>query len=297
MFLVEEGKGMIVVRLCGGLGNQLFQYAAGRRLANARQEVLVLDLGWYARTPPTDTPRAYELGNYPIRARPATAVEALWCRLHEGRLLRRMSFLPRRWRHWREKGFEFDPAVLDLPDSIYLDGYWQSHHYFEDAADLIRADFTPIAPFGPQDEKIAALIATGDAVSVHVRRGDYVAHHPAATAHGQCSLDYYKAALVHILPHVKTPHFFVFSDDPAWARENLLLPGPSTFVDHNGPASAFQDLRLMSLCKHQITANSSFSWWGAWLNSRPDKIVIAPKQWFADPRNTDSLTPDDWLRL
>jgi hypothetical protein len=288
---------MIVVRLCGGLGNQLFQYAAGRRLADIRQTELVLDLGWYARTPPTDTPRAYELVNYPVRARPATAGEALWCRLHEGRLLRRMPFLPRRWRHWREKSFKFDPAVLDLPNNTYLDGYWQSHHYFEDAADLIRADMTPLAPFGLQDEKVAAMIATVDAVSVHVRRGDYVTHQAAATAHGQCSLDYYKTALTYILPRVARPHFFVFSDDPAWTRENLPLPGPATFVDHNGPVAAFQDLRLMSLCKHQITANSSFSWWGAWLNPQLSKIVITPKQWFSYPSNTDSLTPDDWIRL
>jgi hypothetical protein len=297
VFLVAEGDCVIVVRLCGGLGNQLFQYAVGRRLADTRQTELVLDLGWYARTPPTDTPRAYELFNFHIRARPATAGETLWCRLHEGRLLRRMPFLPRRWRHWREKSFEFDPVVLDLPDNTYLDGYWQSHRYFDDSVDPIRADFTPLVPFGLQDEKIAAVIAIGDAVSVHVRRGDYVTHQAAVTAHGQCSLDYYKTALTYILPHVARPHFFVFSDDPAWTRENLPLPGPATFVDHNGPAAAFQDLRLMSLCKHQITANSSFSWWGAWLNPHPNKIVITPKQWFADPRNTDSLTPDDWLRL
>lgn len=288
---------MIVVRLCGGLGNQLFQYAAGRRLADIWQTELVLDLGWYARTPPTDTPRMYELDNYPIRARPTNAGEALWCRLHEGRLLRRMSFLPRRWRHWREKSFAFDPAVLDMPDNTYLDGYWQSHRYFEDAADLIRSDITPLAPFGRQDENVAALIATGDAVSVHVRRGDYVTHQAAATAHGQCSLDYYKAALAHILLHVVRPHFFVFSDDPAWTRENLPLPGPATFVDHNGPAAAFQDLRLMSLCKHQITANSSFSWWGAWLAAQQDGVVVAPKKWFAVERPSDSLTPARWYRI
>ena len=288
---------MIVVRLCGGLGNQLFQYATGRRLAHARRAELVLDLGWYARMPSSDTPRAYELGQYPILARPATPGEALWCRLHEGRLLRRLSFLPRRWRHLREKSFEFDSLVLNLPDDTYLDGYWQNHRYFEDIADLIRNELTPIAPFGPQDEKVAALMAEGDAVSVHVRRGDYVTHRTAAVTHGLCSLDYYKAALARVLPHVARPRFFVFSDDPAWARENLPLPGHVIFVDHNGPVAAFQDLRLMSLCNHQITANSSFSWWGAWLNPQSDKIVVTPRQWFADPRNIGPLTPDGWIRL
>lgn len=288
---------MIVVRLCGGLGNQLFQYAVGRRLAVARGAELVLDLGWYERTPPSDTPRPYELGHYPIQARTATPAEALWCRLHEGRLLRRLPFLPRRWRHCREKGFEFDPLILDLPDGIYLDGYWQSHRYFEEIAVLIRAELTPAARFGAQDDKVATMIAAGNAVSVHVRRGDYVTHQMAAQTHGLCSLDYYMAALAQVQSRVKQPHFFVFSDDPAWTRENLPLPGIATFVDHNGPADAFQDLRLMSLCDHQITANSSFSWWGAWLNTRPNKIVVTPRQWFAKQQDLASLTPDNWIRL
>jgi hypothetical protein len=288
---------MIVVRLCGGIGNQLFQYSAGRRLANARQTELVLDLGWYARTPPSDTPRAYELGHYPIKARLTTPGEALWCRLHEGRLLRRLPILPRRWRHWREKDFEFDPLVLDLSDNTYLDGYWQSPRYFEECADLIRSELSPIVHLGAQDEKVAGLIAEGNAVSVHVRRGDYVSHQAAAKNHGVCALDYYKAALAHVLPRVAHPHFFVFSDDPTWTRENLPLPGLATFVDHNGPDTAFQDLRLMSLCDHQITANSSFSWWGAWLNTRTDKIVVTPRQWFANQHNIESLTPNNWTRL
>ena len=288
---------MIVVRLCGGLGNQLFQYAAGRSLAIARKTDLVLDLGWYKRTPKSDTPRTYELGHYPIEARLTTTSEALWCRLHEGRLLRRLSVLPRRWQHWNERFFEFDPRVLDLPDNSYLDGYWQSQRYFEENADLIHAELSPIAPFGVQDKDVADLITKGNAVSLHVRRGDYVTHQVAADNHGLCSLDYYRAALKYVLPFVNEPHFFVFSDDPPWARSNLPLPGPATFVEHNGSANAFQDLRLMSLCSHHITANSSFSWWGAWLNRRPDKMVVTPRHWFSDQRNVGTLTPESWVRL
>ena len=288
---------MIVVRLCGGLGNQLFQYAAGRRLAHARRAGLVLDLGWYAHTPSSDTPRTYELEHYPIQARPSTPGEALWCSLHHGRLLRHLPWLPRRWRQYREKNFGFDPLALDLPNNVYMDGYWQSYRYFEDITDLIRTELTPVVPFGPQDEQLAAMIAEGDAVSVHVRRGDYVSHHVATGNHGVCSLDYYKAAVVRVLQQVSRPHFFVFSDDPVWTRQNLSLPGPTTFVEHNGSANAFQDLRLMSLCDHHITANSSFSWWGAWLNRRPDKMVVTPRQWFADQRDTGALIPFNWIRL
>lgn len=288
---------MIVVRLCGGLGNQLFQYAAGRRLAMVRRTELVLDLGWYVRTPSSDTQRTYELDHYPIKARVATTGEALWCRLHEGRLSRLAYYFPRRWDHWRERIFDFDPMVLDLQDNTYLDGYWQSYRYFEEYAQLIQDELTPIAPLDLKDEEVAGLITRGNAVSVHVRRGDYVTHQTAAAYHGLCSLDYYKSALAHISDHVSNPHFFVFSDDPAWTRENLPLPGQATFVDHNGSATAFQDLRLMSLCQHQIIANSSFSWWGAWLNKRPDKIVVVPQQWFTDQRDIRSLIPDNWIRL
>lgn len=288
---------MIVVRLCGGLGNQLFQYAAGRGLAHSRRAELVLDLGWYERTPSSDTSRVYQLSHYPIQARPTTPDEALWCRLHHGRFLPRLPFLPRRWSHRREKSFEFDQQVLGLQDNTYLDGYWQSYRYFEDIIDQIRTELYPIAPFGPQDEKVAVLIAEGDAVSVHVRRGDYVTHPAAAANHGLCSLDYYRTALARILTQVERPNFFVFSDDPVWTRKNLKMPGPVTFVDHNGSDTAFQDLRLMSLCNHQIIANSSFSWWGALLNQNHEKIVLAPQKWFANERNTESLTPDDWIRL
>lgn len=288
---------MIVVRLCGGLGNQLFQYAAGRSLAHARNTDLVLDLAWFRNPPPSVTSRIYELEQYGIRARPADTLEACCCRLHHGRFLRRIPFLPRRWRHFRESGFAYDPAMLTLPDNIYLEGYWQSHHYFDGIAGLIRQELVPRVPLGARDQEIAKAISQGESVSIHVRRGDYVSHKGAASTHGLCSLEYYRMAIDCVLSRVRSPDFFVFSDDPVWARENLKLPGRVTYVDHNGEAAAFQDLRLMALCDHQIVANSSFSWWGAWLNSRPDKVVVAPLRWFADGRDTDTLIPAAWIRV
>ena len=288
---------MIVVRLCGGLGNQMFQYAAGRRLAYVRKTELVLDLSWYRHIPASNTPRNYELDDYPIAARVTTAAEEWWCQLHSNRVLRRVAFLPRRWFNFREKSFEFDRSVLDLPDNTYLDGYWQSHQYFDDIADLIRAEMTPSKLANPRNTAVQIAIASAEAVSVHVRRGDYVTLKTAATMHGSCSLDYYQAALATVASRTRAPHFFVFSDDVEWARANLTAPGPMTFVDHNGPEAAFQDLRLMSLCKHHVIANSSFSWWGAWLNPGKDKIIISPKTWFADGRATCTLIPSTWMRL
>jgi hypothetical protein len=110
-------------------------------------------------------------------------------------------------------------------------------------------------------------------------------------------LDYYRRAVDHVLARVPQAQFFVFSDDAAWTREHLVLPGVAHYVDHNAADAAFQDLRLMSLCHHHIAANSSFSWWGAWLNARDDKLVVCPQQWFADRRDTSTLTPPEWIRL
>ena len=287
---------MIVVRLCGGLGNQLFQYATGRRLADSRGAELVLDLAWYERTPSFNTPRKYELDRYPVRARTTTATEDWSCRLHGVRLLRSVPIV-RRWRNFRERSFDFDPSVLSLPDDTYLDGYWQSDRYFADVSDAIRVEATPRSPAGTQDRRVGEAIAATSAVSVHVRRGDYVSQRAAAAFHGTCSPDYYRAALAMIVRHVPNPHFFVFSDDVDWARRHIAPLGPIVFVDHNGPDAAFQDLRLMASCKHHVIANSSFSWWGAWLNPQTDKVVVAPKLWFADGRSTPTLMPSTWIRL
>jgi len=258
---------------------------------------LVLDVGWYERIPSKDTPRKYELVNYPINGRKPSPVEVFWCRLHQGPLLRRIPFLPRKWRHVREKYFGFDPEILMLPDNVYLDGYWQCPKYFEDISLIIREELAPLLPFGAEDERINSRIGEGGAVSVHVRRGDYVTNPAAARTHGLCSIDYYKAALDHICQRVSRPRFFVFSDDPKWVRENLPMPTPCFFVDHNGPEFAFQDLCLMARCDHHIMANSSFSWWGGWLNSREGKIVVMPKRWFSESLESGDMALQGWVRL
>ena len=289
---------MIVSKLSGGLGNQLFQYAAGRRLAHARGTALVLDLGWYRHMPSSNTPRTYELDRYPLEARPPSGLERLWCRLHHGRVLGRMPWFPRAWRHVRERGFAFDGRVLELPDDVYLDGYWQSYKYFSDVAEMLRKELTPVTDMGPVDQVVAGAIASGPAaVSLHVRRGDYVSNAAAARVHGLCSLDYYARAVAYMAARLTQPHFFVFSDDMPWVRANLHLPGVVSYVDHNGPENAFQDLRLMALCRHHIIANSSFSWWGAWLGGGVEQQVVAPRGWFADGRDTGDLTPPGWVRL
>ena len=179
-----------------------------------------------------------------------------------------------------------------------MEGYWQSYRYFADAADKIRQELTPRDPMEPGNAAVAAEIDAVEAVSLHVRRGDYVTNAGAAPFHGLCSLDYYRAAVNHVRARVGAPHLFIFSDDHDWARDNLRFDLPTTYVVANPPDRGFRDMQLMARCRHHITANSSFSWWGAWLNPRHDKIVVAPQAWFADPKiDTRDLIPQGWTRL
>jgi hypothetical protein len=188
--------------------------------------------------------------------------------------------------------------VLDAPRDTHLDGYWQSEKYFQDIAATIRRDFTLATDLSAQDRAVADAIADVNAVSVHVRRGDYVTDARTRAAHGVCSNEYYLQACDMIIRRQPDPHFFVFSDDLDWCRSHLQLPGAATYVGHNGPDRDYADLYLMSQCRNHIIANSSFSWWGAWLNPRSDKVVIAPCQWFSGlDVDTRDVLPDGWIRI
>lgn len=276
---------MIITKLQGGLGNQLFQYSLGRFLAHKHQTPLKLDTSWYGVVPD----RQYDLSVYAIAAPLATAPEAESLKNKFVPLAKRSYF--------KERFYHFDPAVLAAGPNVFLEGYWQSEKYFLPIADIIRHEITLKTPPQGMNKEILQQINETLAVSLHVRRGDYVSNSAANNYHGTSPLEYYKAAVDHIAKRVKNPHFYIFSDDPTWTRKNLLLDYPLTFVTGNDKA-AQEDLRLMSQCRHFIIANSTFSWWGAWLSSSEGKTVIAPKEWFKDKSNTDKdLIPNDWLRL
>ena len=282
----------------GGLGNQMFQYAAGRRLTHLHRTELKLDLSWFDSILAVETKRQYELGAFNIQEHFASPEESVQFR--EGLLLRRFGFLfPfRKQRHILEQHYHCDPDILNLPDNVYLEGYWQSPKYFSDIQDIIQAEFTVRAEPDGDNRRMAEEIADSESVAVHVRRGDYVSNPATSNRHGICSMEYYNTAVKTIFDRVKQPRFFVFSDDPDWAGENLLWIAPGAIIDQNGLDKAFEDMRLMSLCKHHIIANSSFSWWSAWLSKNPEKIVIAPKQWFKDNNmSADDLIPEKWTRL
>lgn len=296
---------MIILRLDGGLGNQMFQYAAARRLSEKHLTPLKLDLSWFE----TQRLRQYRLRYFNIWEHLATSQEITTLigksTFHEqmfAKIGRRLGFRQsvagfyQKGLVLKEKQFHFDPHVLDAPYHVYMEGFWQSEKYFSDVTDILRQEFTLKYPQTSIFSQILNAINNTSSVSLHVRRSDYV-NDPNNRILSACDLTYYKRAIAYISEHITNPHFFVFSDDPAWVKQNLSIEFPITLVsDHNFPD--YEELSLMGKCQHNIIANSSFSWWGAWLNSKKNKTVVAPAKWFNnDDFNTKDLIPETWIKL
>lgn len=292
---------MIMTHVIGGLGNQMFQYAAGRALAMKHGQPLYLDVSDFADY---RLHHGFELARVFEAtlniASPIQRKELLGWRAGKRvqNLLRRpqlaglrggrLAFEPH-FQHW--DGFD------QLPGNCYLAGYWQSEKYFEEYSAAIRTDLVFKQPMSKKNLQISEQIGLCNAVSLHVRRGDYASNPATNTTHGLCPLEYYQAAIQYVAGRIEDPHFFIFSDDIDWVRQNLKMVFPHQHVNHNHGADSYNDMRLMSLCRHHIIANSSFSWWGAWLNSNHEKMVVAPRQWFANDNDVDDLFPQDWVTL
>jgi hypothetical protein len=306
--LTKDGN-LIIVKLMGGLGNQMFQYAAARRLAWRHETELRLDLSFLESDQRVNTPREFVLDKLRINAERASRHELGTIARLGGNLLEKMvtrfcrMIRPNACHSavYREKFFHFDPSVMELPDNSYIEGYWQSERYFSDIKDILLTEFSIKSPLTGKNLEYVRLVQAENSVSIHVRRGDYVLCPTVHAYHGTCSLQYYHDAVQVIASRVRDPHFFVFSDDPCWVKDNLkVFPHPMTVVEHNGADKGYEDLRIriMSQCRHNIIANSSLSWWGAWLSTVSEKIIIAPRQWFNDPSiNTADLIPSSWLRM
>lgn len=279
---------MITARLHGRLGNQMFQYAAARALAERVQTGVALDSreaeqrGEGVLTRVFDLPLSQSTALPPLKQKNPLRY-ALW---------RSLGLAPR---FQREQGLGYNPGFANWGDGTYLHGYWQSERYFAAIADQICQDFTFPTFSTSQNAEMAARITEDTAISLHVRRGDYV----ALAAHVLCDQTYYEAALAQVLEGLHgSPTVYVFSDDPDWAKANLPLPCNKVVVDFNGPETDFEDMRLMSLCQHNIIGNSSFSWWAAWLNTNPQKRVAGPAHWFGNPKlDNPDILPADWLRI
>jgi hypothetical protein len=280
----------IIVKLSGGHSNQMFQYAAGRSLAARHGVKLMLDITWFpehARMSPEDAPRVYELGSYNLQA-------DIYKRSIPQRAFNRLHPL----QFYVEKDFKYDREFNKLGAYTHLEGHFQFYKYFEDVKEQIREEFTLTKPATGKNKKILDTITNDpNAVSLHIRRGDYATNH--YDTHGLVPLSYYREALKLIQQTVPEPNVYVITNDPKWCREYLKLPAKLHIIANNDDVTGgAEDMRLMRACKHNIMANSSFSWWGAWLNPNSSKIVIAPKKWFKDPSlSTKGLLPKEWIQL
>jgi hypothetical protein len=290
----------IFLSIDGGLGNQLFEYAFGRALAIRTGGELILDL-WKCQR---GRCRPFELHHFNIRARSISRAETVICRLANSdrfRLPRGIvqtiapGMLPR---VVSKKQHGFDPKALEQSGSVFADGWWQSELYFREHRQAIVDEFTFREAPDAVNQQWLEKIGGTESVCLHVRRGDYVTDPYILKTFGICGLDYYKAAIELIQQKVASPTFFIFSNDPEWAKQNLSVPGEHHFATHNCDVSDWEDLRLMSACRHFVVANSTFSWWGAWLSGHEGKMVIAPRRWFAaeDHPATD-IVPTDWIAL
>lgn len=309
-------KKMIIINLKGGLGNQMFQYATGRSLVNKNDAELFLDKTGLEKTAYSDTPRAYELGNFNIIENFVDENKLKKVKYPYGTISKGFRFINARI--LKKNNLDYHPEFLKnlakkfrAQKNVYLDGFFQSEKNFSDVDLEVRE--TLLKEFTLKEEEISntfremsgRIFIEDNSVSIHIRRGDYVENTDTNKYHGTCSLSYYKEAIkimkdkVEKIDEEKTLtlpiRFYIFSDDIEWVKENLEITDNKQFVSDK-KLSYQEELILMSKCKHNIIANSSFSWWGAWLNQNSDKIVIAPTPWVDKKHNPHkNITPESWL--
>lgn len=298
---------MIIAKSQGGVGNQLFQYALGRHLARRNDEPLKLDKRWFE-----DGKWPFYLDHFETDIRVADASDirsvvpmgerglryghklSFNSQLMAGTLFNYYKEHSRRPRSWTTHAiyrWHFTPSILEIDGDAYLEGYWQSEKYFEAIEETLRDELSFSDSLEGEDRRIAEAMDDETAVSLHVRRGDYLQRDM------QLPVEYYRRSIDKIREFVDDPQFYLFSDDHEWAKEKLQDVESITFVDHNGPEAAVADLQLMSSCDHHVIANSTFSWWGAWLNDDPEKTVFAPVVWHSNTnvlKNDLDVIPESW---
>jgi hypothetical protein len=288
---------MILSRIYGGMGNQMFQYAYGRMLAHKHQTVFKIyfddcGYGWAEHS------KHLALTHFNIHAQKATEKDrAEFICDSKNLMIRAFHKLKREVKglHYIGDGARVHDHhwdALNAPDNSFTDGFWQSEIYFESIAAIIKQDFSIKEPLSDHAKMIEQHIKKSNAVSIHVRRGDYLKQ---TNVYHICDVAYYKRALDIVKKKIYNPVVFVFSNDATWVKKELKLDVPMMVVEDT---QAHEDMHLMSCCRHNIASNSTFGWWGAWLNDNPDKIVILPERWLADAAiDTSHYTAAGWLRV
>jgi hypothetical protein len=277
---------MIIARVYGGLGNQLFIYAAARALALRLDQPLFLDPhNGYADD---RYGRKFQLSLYCIEAEvlsaDAAATYDMQSRRHYWRRkINRLLPLSLRWVVEEARAPEDALLKLDGVRTRYIDGYWASERYFAEAGDAVRRELQLRGSVRPHTAELGARMRREESVCLHARRVEY---------NRLLDADYYHRAVERIVAPAMQPIFYVFSDDMQWARDNIRLPGPVHYIEGNGEQYNYEDLWLMNRCRYHIIANSTFSWWGAWLKDDPDAPVVAPASW-----DYGAEVPQGWIRV
>jgi len=299
---------MKVVKLYGGLGNQFFQYAFGKSLAKITGDEIKYDTSWFETGADYDHDTLYlDFFNTEYKVANESEIEGLYLFGEVGkrtaeRLYHKLPVISQLlFGHFKEIErdidatlksepylFEYSPTVYRSGNSYY-DGYWQASQYVEEVSETLIQDFSLTVPMSEQGQTISKKITDSESISIHIRRGDYTRND------NTLPMEYYKRAVERIDSCLDNHKYFIFSDDIEWTRNNLTITADCVYVDHNGTETAYEDLMLMSSCDHNIIANSTFSWWGAWLNQNSDKTVIAPGVWLGGANTSEiDILPDAW---
>ncbi|MDP3946424.1 MAG: alpha-1,2-fucosyltransferase [Lutibacter sp.] len=286
---------MIYSNIYGGLGNQMFQYAIAKNISILNNVCFKLDVAKMNNSYLRD----YSLKKFNISNVIASLEEVK--KFHKNkyynyilRELQQKNILLGN-KYYEKLELIFDKKVLSL-QSGYLEGYWQSFKYFENIRDVLLKDFTLAEEMNFENKLIYNEIISTNSISIHIRRGDYISNSKNNKIYNVFGLEYYNKAIDFITKQINNPYFYVFSDDLEWASKYLNLSNV-TYVGINSSKNPENDLVLMSYCKHNIIANSTFSWWAAWLNQNQNKIIIAPKKWMSTVNNLDDLYPQTWIRM
>ena len=302
---------MMIARINGGLGNQLFQYATARAISLKLNRKLLLDTDWYRdihtqkdhSDPNATTIRYFLLNHFNIQSRRINEIHLNWIKrlaiksinsnfykfLLDGPL---NNFLYTTINH-----NNFSMKFVQKHPHVYLTGYWQNNAIIEEYKNQISNDLILKHPLSQNNQNYLKSINITNSVAIHFRRGDYLNKPKSREVHASCSNNYYYNGIDHIQNEINNLHYFIFSDDLMWVKSNLNFTKNTTFIDNKGPE--YEHLFLMSQCKHQITANSTFSWWAAWLNTNPAKIIITPKHWYIDKHLNDTVIriPKEWIKI
>jgi hypothetical protein len=288
------------VKITGGLGNQLFQYSFGKHLAQKLNTKVLFDIQTN-KSFKDFTPRKIELTFFECQIEIVSKKDKKKMKFFSYGIMERIErTIAKKYPHYFKTYFveQATHEILNsnqLKDNCYFDGYWQSYKYLVPIESILHNELKLKYPLQLKMNDFLNEITNSQSVSIHIRRSDYITIKQNFDRFGICSKKYYENAILYIKKYFADPIFYIFSDDLDWVKENFI-GSQYIFITDNKPA---EDLYLMSKCKHNIIANSTFSWWGAWLNQNPEKIVIAPKQWYKGKLNETlkDLIPPEWIRI